>query len=120
MELFKVPQKQVFKIGEVCEMMQVEPYVLRYWETEFEDLNPQKNPMGQRVYRTRDIEIVYLIKKLLYEEGYTIIGARKQLKKEISKMGNGSELGRTEIVENLKKIRWELQEILSLLGHDDS
>jgi hypothetical protein len=76
--------------------------------------------MGQRVYRTRDIEIVYLIKKLLYEEGYTIIGARKQLKKEISKMGNGSELGRTEIVENLKKIRWELQEILSLLGHDDS
>jgi DNA-binding transcriptional MerR regulator len=117
---FKVPEKQTFKIGEVCEMLQLEPYVLRYWESEFEDLNPQKNAMGQRVYRTRDIEIIYLIKKLLYEEGYTIIGARRQLKREITKLsGDVSSMGREEIVESLKRIRWQLQEILTLLGQGD-
>lgn len=116
---FKVPEKQTFKIGEVCEMLQLEPYVLRYWESEFEDLNPQKNAMGQRIYRTRDIEIIYLIKKLLYEEGYTIIGARRQLKREISKLGGESELGREEVVESLKKIRWQLQEILTLLSRGE-
>lgn len=117
---FKVPEKQLFKIGEVCEMMQVEPYVLRYWETEFEDLKPQKNPMGQRIYRARDIEIVYLIKKLLYEEGYTIEGARKQLKREIAKLesGGSATLSSDEIVENLRKIRWELKEILTLLNRN--
>jgi DNA-binding transcriptional MerR regulator len=113
---FKVPAKQIFKIGEVCEMMQVEPYVLRYWETEFEDLKPEKNPMGQRIYTPRDIEVVYLIKKLLYEDGYTIVGARKQLKRELAKLGNGSSLAAEEIVENLKKVRSELKEILTLLN----
>jgi len=117
---FKVPEKQHFKIGEVCEMMQVEPYVLRYWETEFEDLKPQKNPMGQRVYRPRDIEIVFLIKKLLYEEGYTIEGARKQLKREISKLESGGvSLTQEETIEHLRKIRWELKEILTLLNRND-
>jgi DNA-binding transcriptional MerR regulator len=112
---FKVPEKQTFKIGEVCEMLQLEPYVLRYWESEFDDLNPQKNAMGQRIYRPRDIEIIYLIKKLLYEEGYTIIGARKQLKREIAKLNGGDAMDRDEVVQNLRKIRWELQEILVLL-----
>lgn len=114
---FKVPEKQVFKIGEVCEMMDVQPYVLRYWETEFEDLQPQKNPMNQRVYRARDIQIVYLIKKLLYEEGYTIEGARKQLKREIAKMnrdGNAPDPG--EILEDVKKVRQGLKEILTILS----
>lgn len=115
---FKVPEKQAFKIGEVCEMMQVEPYVLRYWETEFEELQPQKNPMGQRVYRPADIEIVYLIKKLLYEEGYTIEGARKQLKREMLKKKDGSAIDRDEILEKLKKIRWELSEILTILSKE--
>ncbi|MCI0413819.1 MerR family transcriptional regulator [bacterium] len=115
---FKVPTKQTFKIGEVCEMMQVEPYVLRYWETEFEELQPEKNPMGQRIYCPRDIEVIYLIKKLLYEEGYTIIGARKQLKRELSKIGEGSQLSTQEIAEDLRKIRWELKEILTLLSRD--
>jgi len=112
---FKVPEKQTFKIGEVCEMMQVEPYVLRYWETEFEDLQPPKNAMGQRVYRTRDIEVVYLIKKLLYEEGYTIAGARKQLRKEIDKVDAGSSFDASQVQDALKKIRGELREILLLL-----
>src|SRR5687768_16444457 len=115
---FKVPTKQTFKIGEVCEMMQVEPYVLRYWETEFEELQPDKNPMGQRIYRPRDIEVIYLIKKLLYEEGYTIVGARKQLKRELAKMGEDSQLRPEEIAEDLRKIRWELKEILTMLGRD--
>jgi DNA-binding transcriptional MerR regulator len=113
---FKVPEKQTFKIGEVCEMLQLEPYVLRYWESEFEDLSPQKNAMGQRIYRPRDIEIIYLIKKLLYEEGYTILGARKQLKREIAKINGDKGMDRDEVVQNLRKIRWELQEILTLLG----
>ena len=115
---FKVPAKQTFKIGEVCEMMQVEPYVLRYWETEFEELQPEKNPMGQRVYRPRDIEVIYLIKKLLYEEGYTIVGARKQLKRELVKTGDDSRMSSEELAEGLRKIRWELKEILTLLNRD--
>jgi DNA-binding transcriptional MerR regulator len=115
---FKVPTKQIFKIGEVCEMMQVEPYVLRYWETEFEELQPEKNPMGQRIYRPRDIEVIYLIKKLLYEEGYTIVGARKQLKKELTKITDASRMSSEELAEDLRKIRWELKEILTLLGRD--
>ena len=113
---FKVPEKQIFKIGEVCEMLQVETHTLRYWEMEFEDLNPQKNAMGQRVYRSRDIEVAYLIKRLLYEEGYTIAGARKQLKKEIAKLEGGTAApDREEIVRRLKKFRTDLQEILTLL-----
>jgi DNA-binding transcriptional MerR regulator len=116
---FKVPAKQLFKIGEVCEMMQVEPYVLRYWETEFDDLQPEKNPMGQRIYTPRDIEVVFLIKKLLYEDGYTIVGARKQLKREIAKLGNGNSLTSEEVLEHLKTIRSELQQILTLLNSRD-
>ena len=115
---FKVPTKQIFKIGEVCEMMQVEPYVLRYWETEFEELQPEKNPMGQRIYRPSDIEVIYLIKKLLYEEGYTIVGARKQLKRELTKIGEVEQLSTQELAEDIRKIRWELKEILTLLSRD--
>ena len=116
---FKVPEKQTFKIGEVCEMMQVEDHTLRYWEKEFEDFQPEKNAMGQRIYRQRDIQIAYLIKKLLYEEGYTIVGARKQLKKEIAKLNSGGALSHEEIAEHLRKIRSELQEILTLLNRND-
>lgn len=114
---FKVPDKKAFKIGEVCEMMQVEPYVLRYWETEFEELQPDKNPTGQRVYRPRDIQIVHVIKKLLYEEGYTIIGARKQLKKELARE-EGEELDQEDLAEKLREIREELRSILTLLSRD--
>jgi DNA-binding transcriptional MerR regulator len=117
---FKVPEKQTFKIGEVCEMMQVEPYVLRYWETEFDDLQPPKNAMGQRVYRTRDIEVVFFIKRLLYEEGYTIAGARKQLKKEIARLDGGSAYDVDQIQDALKKIRGELCEILTLLKRGEN
>ncbi len=114
---FKIPEKQVYKIGEVCEMLQLEPTVLRYWETEFEDLQPQKNAMGQRVYRQEDIEVAYQIRKLLYEEGYTIAGARKQLKKQLTEARSpGGVFNREQVLESVRKVRAELQRILRMLA----
>ncbi|MBA2380410.1 MAG: MerR family transcriptional regulator [Blastocatellia bacterium] len=78
-----IPEKIYFKIGEVCELVGVQAHVLRYWETEFPQLTPQKNRSGQRSYRRRDVEISLRIKELLYEELYTIAGARKRLQNEI-------------------------------------
>ena len=79
-----LPDKLFFKIGEVCEITDTQPYVLRYWESEFPALAPAKNSSGQRIYRRRDIETVLRIKQLLYEEGYTIAGAKKKLDAELS------------------------------------
>ena len=97
--------------------MQVEPYVLRYWETEFEDLKPEKNPMGQRVYTPRDIEVVFLIKKLLYEEGFTIAGARQHLRAETKGDRKQSPLPfPARSTSELKHIRQGLREILTMLS----
>jgi DNA-binding transcriptional MerR regulator len=74
-----IPEKLFFKIGEVCELAGVQAHVLRYWESEFTLLAPQKNRAGQRVYRKRDVEIALRIKELLYEDQYTIAGAKKRL-----------------------------------------
>ena len=74
-----IPEKLFFKIGEVCELAGVQAHVLRYWESEFSLLAPQKNRAGQRVYRKRDVEIALRIKELLYEDQYTIAGAKKRL-----------------------------------------
>jgi DNA-binding transcriptional MerR regulator len=74
-----IPEKLFFKIGEVCELAGVQAHVLRYWESEFAMLAPQKNRAGQRVYRKRDVEIALRIKELLYEDQYTIAGAKKRL-----------------------------------------
>ncbi len=115
---FKVPLKQNFKIGEVCEMMEVATHTLRYWEMEFEELRPEKNPMGQRVYTPRDIEMIHVIKRLLYEEGYTIEGARKQLKREIAKLDGGPSIDTKDIREHLGKLRAELRQILTLLDRN--
>ena len=78
----KIPNKLFFKIGEVCELTDTQPYVLRYWESEFPSLAPAKNSSGQRIYRRRDIETVLRIKELLYDEGFTIAGAKKRLEAE--------------------------------------
>lgn len=75
-----LPDKLYFKIGEVSNIIGVKPYVLRYWETEFEVLKPGKAPSRHRLYKKKDVEILIEIKKLLYSEGYTIEGARKKLK----------------------------------------
>ncbi len=78
-----IPEKIFFKIGEVCDLVGVQAHVLRYWETEFPMLSPQKNRSGQRSYRRRDVEIALRIKELLYEDLYTIAGAKKKLQSEI-------------------------------------
>ena len=78
----KIPDKFFFKIGEVAEIVGVEQHVLRYWEDEFDTLKPEKNQAGQRLYRHKDIETVVRIKELLYEEMFTIAGAKKKLKEK--------------------------------------
>jgi DNA-binding transcriptional MerR regulator len=78
-----IPEKLFFRIGEVCDLMGVQPHVLRYWETEFPMLAPQKNRAGQRVYRRKDVEMVMRIRELLYEEKFTIAGAKKKLLEEM-------------------------------------
>lgn len=75
----RIPEKLFFRIGEVCDLIKVQPHVLRYWETEFPMLAPQKNRAGQRVYRRKDVEMVLRIRDLLYEEKFTIAGAKKRL-----------------------------------------
>ena len=74
-----IPEKLFFRIGEVCALIKVQPHVLRYWETEFPMLTPQKNRAGQRVYRRKDVEMVFRIRDLLYEEKFTIAGAKRKL-----------------------------------------
>jgi DNA-binding transcriptional MerR regulator len=78
-----IPEKLFFKIGEVCELTGVQAHVLRYWESEFPMLAPQKNRAGQRTYRKRDVEMALRIKELLYDDQYTIAGAKKKLASEL-------------------------------------
>jgi DNA-binding transcriptional MerR regulator len=85
----EAPRRLFYKIGSVCEMTDTQPYILRFWESEFPMLAPQKSRSGQRLYRERDIEMVRRIKSLLYEEGYTIAGARKRLEQEQVERGAG-------------------------------
>lgn len=80
MEQPELPNKLYFRIGEVAKIVGVKPYVLRYWETEFPILKPGKTPSRHRLYRRRDVELLLEIKHLLYEDGFTIAGAKKQLK----------------------------------------
>src|SRR5205807_2150995 len=76
----EIPDKPYFKIGEVAALVGVEPYVLRYWETEFKIIRPEKTRSKQRLYRRRDVETVLRIKQLLYDEGYRIDGAKRRLR----------------------------------------
>jgi DNA-binding transcriptional MerR regulator len=78
-----IPEKLFFKIGEVCDITGIQAHVLRYWESEFPMLAPQKNRAGQRTYRKRDVEMVLRIKELLYEDQYTIAGAKKKLSNDL-------------------------------------
>jgi len=80
----RVQKRLYYKIGEACKALGIQPYVLRYWETEFPALAPSKSRSGQRVYSEKEIEIIRRIKELLYEEGYTIAGAKKKLEVELA------------------------------------
>src|ERR1700722_9090547 len=75
-----IPDKMAFKIGEVADLAGLKTYVLRYWESEFDALNPQKSAFNQRMYSRRDVETVLLIKKLLYDEKFSIAGAKRKIK----------------------------------------
>ena len=80
----RVQKRLYYKIGEACKELGIQPYVLRYWETEFPALAPSKSRSGQRVYSEKELEIIRRIKQLLYEEGYTIAGAKKKLETELA------------------------------------
>jgi DNA-binding transcriptional MerR regulator len=97
--------KLFYRIGEVSRLTGLEPYVLRYWETEFPQLRPEKGKSGQRIYKKKDLESILRIKQLLYDDGYTISGARKKLNG-----GRGRDLD--DVLETAKK---ELSEILEIL-----
>ena len=77
-------KKLFYRIGEACKKLEIQPYVLRYWETEFSVLSPKKSRSGQRVYSEEELGLIRRIKELLYEEGYTIAGAKKKLDAEIA------------------------------------
>jgi DNA-binding transcriptional MerR regulator len=120
----KIPNKLFFKIGEVCEITDTQPYVLRYWESEFPALAPAKNSSGQRIYRRRDIETVLRIKQLLYEEGFTIAGAKKRLEAEMAGRQDtpappGAPTNNDRSHAALKEVREQLREILTLLERND-
>lgn len=121
-----VPKKLYYKIREVCEIVGVEAHVLRYWETEFPVLCPPKNRSGQRTYRPKDIDMLLRIRKLLYEDGFTIAGARKQLGARIPKAldsgypSKGSDVAQVgeHPSKRLQRIRTELENILTLLDRE--
>ncbi|MDX1494359.1 MAG: MerR family transcriptional regulator [Longimicrobiales bacterium] len=110
-----VAKKVYYSIGEVCDLSGLKPHVLRYWETQFSVLNPTKNRAGNRVYRQRDVEIVLLVKHLLYEEKYTIEGANQKLV-EMRSSGDLEE-ERSDVVapDFLTGIKAELEELRELL-----
>jgi DNA-binding transcriptional MerR regulator len=87
-----MPDKSMFRIGEVSRVTSTKPFVLRYWETEFPMLQPVKSPKGHRLYRREDIDTVFTIKRLLYDEGFTIAGARRHLRDQ-ALGGNGTNGG---------------------------
>jgi DNA-binding transcriptional MerR regulator len=134
-----IPEKLFFKIGEVCELAGVQAHVLRYWESEFPMLAPQKNRAGQRVYRKRDVEMALRIKELLYEDQYTIAGAKKRLANDLRgggklKVVGAEEDGQPESApvefnegemfkpaeerQGLKQLATELRELLTLLEQE--
>lgn len=119
METEGIPDKQYFKIGEVSGLTKLEPYVLRYWETEFKMIRPVRFGSNQRMYRRKDVETLLEIKKLLYDEGFTIAGARKKLlqnsKKEKKPLPN-IEGPRTEGADGLKPLLREIQKDLTDLS----
>src|ERR1051326_8513868 len=112
-----IPDKLYFRIGEVADLCHLPAYVLRFWETEFPHLKPTKSGAGQRMYRRKDVESVLRIKKLLYEEGFTIAGARQQLRADGKTDKKQAPLPFPDRPSHdLKHIRQGLRDILALLS----
>jgi DNA-binding transcriptional MerR regulator len=108
---------RLYKIGEVCKIAEVQPYVLRYWETEFPPLAPNKSGGGQRLYTRREIDVILRIKQLLYSEGFTIAGAKKKLDVEIASPADvvPAPTQSKDVSKALGDVKRELTAILDLL-----
>jgi DNA-binding transcriptional MerR regulator len=118
-----IPDRLYFKIGDVARICEVETYVLRFWETQFPQLKPNKSGTGQRLYRRRDVEMALEIKRLVHKEGYTLIGARQALEQGHRQQGAeagvaGGDTGRKRdaVADVIGKARAELREIAGLLA----
>jgi len=121
----EIPRKLFYKIGEVCQLTDTQPYVLRFWESEFPQLAPTKSRTGQRLYRRKDIDLVIEIKNLLYQEGFTIAGARKKLGMGEEPKGIDDLFERVERSEpspekvTLESVASDLKEILRILDGNE-
>lgn len=112
-----IPDKLYFRIGEVSELADTKPYVLRYWETEFPSLKPGKSATGHRLYRRPDVEMVLEIKRLLYEQGFTIEGARKHLAGNSGAVAEAKSAGSSSLNRShVKAIKRELRGILTIVS----
>src|SRR5438309_1287157 len=109
------PVQEFFSIGEVCQLTDLKPHVLRYWESQFRFLNPAKNRSGNRVYQRREIELIMLVKHLLYTEKYTIEGARQKIEQYRRSGELKPEARRALATQTIKDLRLELKSILALL-----
>ena len=107
--------KKLYKIGEVCRIADVQPYVLRYWETEFPALAPNKSGGGQRLYTQREIDIILRIKQLLYSEGFTIAGAKKKLEEVTGEEVAAPAPSDSAMRKALLEVKRELNAILAML-----
>jgi DNA-binding transcriptional MerR regulator len=117
----EIPDKLYFRIGEVAKLCEVPAYVLRFWESEFPQLKPNKGGTGQRLYRRKDVEMALRVKTLLYDEGYTIAGARQAFKTELragkpDAASAAAPAAETVAASHLESIRAELREIHALLS----
>ena len=113
------PVQEFFSIGEVCELTDLKPHVLRYWESQFRFLNPAKNRSGNRVYQRREVELILLVKHLLYTEKYTIEGARQKVDEQ-RKGGELRAVARAALtLETLDGLEMELKALLRSLEPDD-
>src|ERR1700685_4674635 len=112
-----IPDQLSFRIGEVADLCRLPAYVLRFWQSEFPQLKPVKSSTGQRMYRKRDVESVLRIKQLLYETGFTIVGARQQLRAEMKSDKTQPTIPfPTHTPAELQPIRQGLREILNVLN----
>ena len=113
-----IPDKLYFRIGEVARLCHLPAYVLRFWETEFPQLKPNKSGTGQRMYRRRDVETVVRIKQLLYDDGFTIAGARQLLRGEsrAGKVQDALPFSNRPSRDGLRQVRQGLKEILGMLS----
>lgn len=113
----EIPDKQYFKIGEVSRITEVKPHVLRYWESEFSAIRPQKSRTNQRLYRRRDVELLLFIKRLLYQEGYTIAGANKRVR-EVRQSSKKHPIDQ-DALDVLEGVKAHLEDLVELVESDD-